>query len=232
MRASTADLVLGGTGRRRSYGVGANVQPGEAAARRLAGSDCPAAARRRPVAASRRTQSATYSLTRALRRRPGSEELMPGPICSRGRQGLEQASGPCRRSLGFLDRLANSAGPLADHDVRVEQVFLDAGHLQHAAADREQAAPRPAAAGRTRGLRGRRGVDAARGEHLAHLGEGEHLVDLGSQLRRRAVLALLGDARPDEHDAERRRRGARLQQRAVAIIGETIGARRSTRSGW
>ncbi|MCU0252022.1 MAG: hypothetical protein MUE61_17630 [Vicinamibacterales bacterium] len=103
--------------------------------------------------------------------------------------------------FGFLDRLRELGRALAHHHVPRHEVFLDARHLQHAAADGKQAAA--ARVGRVEIAGGDRvEIDAPRRHHLAQFGEGQRLVDLAVQVGRHR-LALLGDARPDEHDADR-----------------------------
>ena len=89
-------------------------------------------------------------LTRARRPKCGRSELMPGPMVQPWQKSTSSSRVSMRPDLGLLDGLRELGRPLGHHHVPGDQVLLDAGHLQHAAADREQRRRRARAAGRSR----------------------------------------------------------------------------------
>ena len=142
----------------------------------------------------------TNWLTRARRPKCGRSELMPGPIM----QPLQKRSSSSRVSMmpvsASLIACANSAGPSPTMTCPVTRSSWMPATCSMPPLIGKQAAP--ARVGRVEVAgRDRVEVDAARRQHLAQFGEGERFVDLAVQVGRDR-LALLGDARPDEHDAD------------------------------
>ncbi len=82
----------------------------------------------------------TYWLTRARRPKWGRSELIPGPIVQPWQKSTSSSRVSIRPDSASLMRLGELGRPLGDHHVPGHEVFLDPRHLQHAAADREQAA--------------------------------------------------------------------------------------------
>ena len=185
----------------------------------------------------------TNWLTRARRPKCGKVRTHPG--AHRAPLAEEELEEPRFHDagFGFLDGLRELGRAFAHHDVARDEVFLNACHLQHPAADREQ--PAASRVGRVEVAR-RHGVevDAACRQHPAQLGEGERLVDLAVEIRGNR-FALLGDARPDEDDADRvavdrpeetrhgnhRRDNRRKRPGQVGMIAAHVADHRGARGG-
>ena len=144
-------------------------------------------------------------------------------------QSTSSSLAPRSPSANSLIGFQHVAAALRGDDFAGHQVFAQVGRLQDAAADGKQAAGARRAADRNRSA-ARRRDRCRRPSHIRRSSGNVSTASTSPATSGRCGLDLLGDARADEHHLQVvavQRRSAR----AVATIGETIGASESTRSG-